>query len=47
MIAEYAQDGMGGYTNIPLNMIQLPNDGLTTKWKVYVDGHAFKVVKLA
>ena len=47
MIAEYAQDGLGGYVNVPLNKVQLPNDGGTTKWKVYVDGHAYRVVKLA
>ena len=47
MIAEYAQDGLGEYVNVPLNKVQLPNDGGTTKWKLYVDGHAYRVVKLA
>jgi len=42
LLPEYDTDG-----NVPLNRLQLPAQGATVKHKVYVDGHAFRVARLA
>ena len=47
MLAEFAQDGLGNYLTVPLNRVTLPADGGMTRHKVYVDDHAFRVVRLA
>ena len=47
ILSEYAPNGVGGFLNIPQNRIDLPSNGFSVKYKVYVSGHAYRVARIA
>ena len=47
MLGEFSPDGQGEFLNMVQNRMRLPAAGMQTTYKVFVDGHSYRVVRVS